>query len=256
MYLDLLLLKSVNQAKKSFDEGKRACNFYEPSKDRTFPLPVLDKVIWINPERMGKGNSKLKDILIFDLPAGSKEGGSCHNSKSCEKTCYAMNQQRQYVNTRIFRLTNMLLLNQHKETLQTLLETQIKKSKFNTVRIHSSGDFYSQNEIDMWSTIISKFKDHKVYAYTKVNKMFDFSSIKSNDNFNLIDSIVEDKYLNYGSLDYITRIAEKTGGFLCPATLGKDVKCNRECSYCVTGDKPFFLIHGSNAPKAQTKKAS
>jgi len=248
--LEQAILKAVDHAKKS-------CDFTVPSKERTFPLPMLDKVLWINPNRLVIGNSKLDKILIFDLPAGDiLNNGSCHNCKSCVSTCYALPQQIQYPNTMVFRLVNLYLLKHHELRLKTLIKQQIKKSKYKTLRIHSSGDFYSQSEIDMWDSIVSENSDLNFYAYTKVDKMFSFETIESRKNFNLIRSIIEEKYLNYGSMDYIKRIAEKVDGFICPATTGKDIKCNRECSYCVTGDKALFLIHGSNAKKLKKKKVA
>jgi hypothetical protein len=55
---------------------KRAPEMYEPSPSRTYPMTVEDKIVFFNPARLAKGNSKLDKILIFDLPAGSTTKGA------------------------------------------------------------------------------------------------------------------------------------------------------------------------------------
>jgi hypothetical protein len=178
------------------------------------------------------------------------------NCSSCESTCYAKNAAVQYKNCEVFRLVNLYLLNNHADILKELIVAQMEKSNYRTLRIHSSGDFASQEEITMWDDIVSSHQDHKFYAYTKVNEILDFTVLNSRANFNLIESLISHegkKLMNYGSMAYITKTAEKVGGFVCPATTLGDVKCNRECTYCVTDNKPLFLIHGTR--KGKTAKA-
>jgi len=203
----------------------------------------------LNTKRLKNGNSKLKGILIFDLPAVK----SCLNSSSCEKTCYAMKAQRMYTTVRNWREANLDLAENNlgllKDLLISQLELEATKNKNKVVRIHSSGDFISQEYIDMWSFVIAKNPDVKFYAYTKVDKILDFAEIQKLDNFNLIPSMIQGKFLNFGTQSYVDTIVSKYNAFSCPAVQkGSTVKCgtnleNGECDYCIHSKNVVFLIH-------------
>jgi len=185
------------------------------------------------------GNKKLsRDILIFNLPPGK----SCLNCKECYKTCYARKAYRQYPNVKISWDYNLSIARNDPEYLFDLLVLQLKGTKKNIIRIHSSGDFFSQEYIDLWERIILLFPDKKFYAYTKVNNILNFNKINKLKNFNLIESFI-DGYLNYGPTDYCKKLVKNNKAFPCPATKGKDVTCGQDCNYCVTGSRPVFIIH-------------
>lgn len=190
---------------------------------------------YITPKRLTSGNGKLHKMLVFDLPAVL----SCNNCASCKNTCYAIQQQLQYSDCRVFRNTNFHMANFNLNELQSLIEAQLQSTKLKVVRIHSSGDFFSQQYIDMWIKVISKFKDINFYAYTKVEKMYKFKKLA---NFNLITSLIEGK-LNYGSLEYCNKLKDKYNAFICPCGINKDIKCGIDCNYCVTNKKVCFLQH-------------
>jgi hypothetical protein len=215
---------------------------FEPSntdyKKMTSSRGYNFKGYFVSAKRLVKGNSKLHNILIFDLPAVT----TCLNCSDCKANCYAMKAQRQYTDTRIFRNTNFGMYQLDREILKALIVTQLKNAKQTVVRIHSSGDFFSQKYIDFWGEIIRQFPKINFYAYTKVNKILDFSQILCNDNFNLISSLIDNK-LNFGSLEYCNELKDTYGTFICPATKGKDVKCGKECSHCVTKSNVCFVQH-------------
>lgn len=60
------------------------------------------------------------------------------------------------------------------------------KIKNATVRVHDSGDFFSQQYMDAWFEIASNFPDKKFYAYTK-SLHLDRSGCP--DNFQIIQSV-------------------------------------------------------------------
>ena len=198
----------------------------------------------LNLNRMVYGNYKLaRSILIFDTTAGTS--GTC--TTDC-KGCYAKKSQNRFPMTRLFRAVNTYLVKNNLELLEELLINQIEKSKkITAVRLHSSGDFYSQEYVDMWDRIIKKYPELKFYTYTKVSHL-DFTSIESNSNFNLIPSIVECdgwRLFNFGDENHIKRL-ESYGYFLCPATIdGVDEKgmCGNLCSFCLTHKNVCFNIH-------------
>ncbi len=155
---------------------------------------------YIAKKRLSNGNAKLHNILVFDLPAVQ----SCLNCESCKGSCYALKAEVQYADCRVYRSTNLYLAKNEPEKLQALIEGQLNASRKNVVRIHGSGDFFSQEYIDLWAKIITNHPEKKFYAYTKVEDILDFSKIEKLENFNLITSFVAGK-LNYGSLPYIKK---------------------------------------------------
>ena len=196
------------------------------------------KCFYISGNRLVKGNSKLYNILIFDLPAVS----TCLNCDDCKDKCYAMKAQRQYSNVRIFRETNLILYKEQANILKTLIVAQLNKAKETVVRIHSSGDFFSQDYIEFWASIVSMFPNIKFYTYTKVEKILNFDNLVKLSNFNLITSIIDNK-LNFGSLEYCKELKVMYGSFICPATNYKNVQCGKECSYCITKNNVCFVEH-------------
>lgn len=195
---------------------------------------------------MGEGNMKLSDaILIFDLPAGRcEELGSCPFKKGFCPGCYAKKSEIQYVNTFQKRNRNYALAKKNLDLLEKLLRSQYeaKRGKVAISRIHSAGDFFSQDYVDMWGRIINDFKDILFYAYTKTDKRdtgvsvhfsegleidpdrsgFDFSKLIESGNFAIIPSYIKyNKHddagnvtetdvdaFNYGDEEYIRNVAQ------------------------------------------------
>ncbi len=190
---------------------------------------------YISPKRLTNGNIKLHKTLIFDLPAVL----SCPNCSACKSTCYAMQAQLQYADCRVFRNTNFHMAMFNLPLLKKLIVAQLETAVCNTVRIHSSGDFFSQAYVDMWESIIKLFPTKKFYAYTKAEKLFNFAKLS---NFNLITSLIRGK-LNYGGINYCNMLKSRYNAFICPCGINNTVKCGIDCTYCVTNKKVCFLIH-------------
>ena len=130
------------------------------------------------------GNKKLdKSILIFNLPPGK----SCKNCKSCYDTCYARKAYRQYPNVR--KAWDYNLSQAKNGNFVRSIISELNGTTKNSIRIHSAGDFFSQEYINAWHRIIKQFPNKQFYAYTKVKAMFDFSRIEQLINFNLINSL-------------------------------------------------------------------
>ena len=196
---------------------------------------------------MSYSNTKLSNsIAIFNLLAIE----SCGNCSSCRNTCYAMKAQIQYKNTYTKRALNQYLAGNQLDTLKHMLLTQIVNERPEFVRIHEAGDFLSQAYINMWSELIQFFPDVKFYAYTKVLDLYDFSYILSLKNFNLVNSVMPDGSINFGTRKFIFSQAKKYKGKVCPYGLKKDSKgnnlpvhCGTDCKACMNYSNIFFLIH-------------
>lgn len=220
---------------QKIDVSKSKTNYEIPSNGRT----LLYNDIYVTPNRLVKGNSKLHNILIFDLTAVK----SCLNNKDCKAKCYAVKAQRMYTDTMIFRETNLNMVKNDLNLLYGLLIAQLEKTKITSVRIHSSGDFLNQNYLNIWSEIIGMYPNINFYAYTKVDKILDFSNIVKHSNFNLISSLINGK-INFGSVEYCEGLNKTHNTFICPVGYtSKTVKCGKECSYCITDKNVCFIQH-------------
>ena len=126
-------------------------------------------------------NAKVKRTIIFNLPAG----WSCPFAKQClakadKKTgkisigkdacfrCYAVSQENLFKVVRNARWHNFNLLKGKKANeIVALLDEFVSKTKFDFVRIHESGDFFSQSYFDAWCEVAYRHPFKTFYAYTK-----------------------------------------------------------------------------------------
>lgn len=223
--------------KSNFDihfNGKCNVDYSKESASRNFEY-------WgkfITSKRMSRGNTKLHNMLVFDIPAVQ----TCLNCKTCKETCYAIKSENRYKDTDVYRNNNLHMFLNEQKTLQLLIEKQLGYSKETVVRIHGSGDFFNQDYIGFWQSIIIRNPNKRFYAYTKAEGILNFSNINKLKNFNLISSFIDGK-LNYGSLEYCNMLKEKHNAFICPCGIDKTKKCGIDCLYCVTGKNVCFLIH-------------
>ena len=230
--------------------------------------------------KFSTGNGKLKNRLIFSLPAGY----SCPHAGVCktfadratgaitdlpqttgttadEFRCFAaMSEVRP--NVREARWHNWDLL---RETLHsngnqvTLLRDLIDLSLTmmpprQLVRVHESGDFWTENYMKAWFMAATERPNQTFYAYTKSLGMW----------LNLADIIPPNFYLTAshgGTLDYLIpkhpkvfkRIAYVVYTEQQATELGLEI--DHDDSHCL-GDKPFaLLVHGSQRAGTEASKA-
>ena len=172
-------------------------------------------------------NMKLKNQLIFTLPA-TKE--VC--SMVC-KGCYAAKAQVRFPKALAYRERMLERSKQDSFAQEVIDEIQQFKKPIEAVRVHESGEFYSQDYINKWFTISKQLPKQKFYAFTKRKKDFDFSKLESLPNVVIIDSL---KFggLNYGSEADMVKLKVEHGAMICPATFkgaSKDT-CGVSCSWC------------------------
>jgi hypothetical protein len=195
-------------------------------------IPLED--LWVF---MSKGNLKLsKKIKIFNLPAIQ----SCPNSSQCAKFCYARKAERQYPAVRAARGRNFRLAKEAPELLKKQILSKLESGDI--VRIHESGDMFSQAYLDMWFEIAKERPDVRFYTYTKTEHIWDFGKIKSLPNFNVVSSFVGGK-VNFGPEQEINIRAGETGAFVCPCKPGNKVVCGETCTACQTRSDVLFVQH-------------
>jgi hypothetical protein len=220
--------------------------------------------------KFSTGNGKLKNRLIFSLPAGH----ACPNAGVCktmadrttgliydlpqftgttaeEFRCFAaMAEVRP--NVREARWYNWDLIREtiHANGNQALLLRDLIDLSLSMqppkelIRVHESGDFFTENYFKAWLMVAKQRPKQKFYAYTKSLGMW----------LNLRDIIPSNFYLTAscgGTLDYLIpkhqdvfqRISYVVYTEQEAAERGLEI--DHDDSHCL-GDKPFaLLVHGS-----------
>lgn len=132
--------------------------------------------------KFGNGNSKLSpNIATFSLPAGytcpfAKEclskanilTGKIIDGKHCQFRCFAASQECVYPNVRAQRWHNFNILKSYKtvEKMGELIQSSIPKG-FEKVRIHVSGDYFSEAYFLAWLNVALNNPGILFYGYTK-----------------------------------------------------------------------------------------
>ena len=138
-----------------------------------------------------KKTSKLNpryNIFNWTLPAIK----TCNNAGKCKEFCYAKQGTFNFGNVKKAHNDNYLLSLKPDFIFHMSVELDIKKlsakrkGKQLVIRLHDSGDFYSEKYTNMWISLMKKHKDVLFYAYTKEVKQFKALDIP--DNFRVIYS--------------------------------------------------------------------
>lgn len=129
----------------------------------------------------GKGNAKLgKEISTFSLPAGwtcpgasqclaraNRETGKIRDGADQSFRCFAATAESAYRNVRESRWSNFeKLKGKSREEMASLILESLP-SDAQVVRIHVSGDFFSESYFLAWCDTARAKPDVKFYAYTK-----------------------------------------------------------------------------------------
>lgn len=206
------------------------------------------------PQLFRSGNKKLgSNVAIFDLPSIVTCKYQCNG-------CYALKAERLYKNTRLHRAFHYEIVKQALEDnnkyryLFDYINVELRRHAMlyalPVVRIHASGDLFCNKYLDFWLAIIAHNQDIKFYTYTK---MYDNDFIdKTNalfDNFNIVKSLVDDKYINYGDLEYledVTKIldSKKQTYFVCGyGHSDNKLECMGNCTQCLHCSNVLFVKH-------------
>ena len=270
--------KRVNAFLKGFKlrpHGKTVTHL-TPKRGRPYPVELADGTTAYMGEPLTAGNSKLDpSVLTFDTPAIV----TCGNCKNCARKCYAMKSQRLWADTYNARALHLWLAVKQPEYLESLICAQLEKADQPYVRLHSSGDFFSQSYIDMWARIAAAFPRKRFYFYTKMDcagSGLDFSAFLALKNVNRVQSVLPDGRVNFGDWDYVQKLIAE-GYRLCPYGVreykarkraearadkrglkgkarsdyikaaekkaARPVHCGDKCTLCMRTEKVCFLEH-------------
>jgi protein gp88 len=117
------------------------------------------------------GNEKLKklDTISFNLPAFKSADGFkvCPQAGACATVCYA--RQGRYIMPTVAaaREYNLAMVRRSIPQFVRLALADLANIRHRIVRIHDSGDFFSQAYLDAWFSLARAFPAKRFYAYTK-----------------------------------------------------------------------------------------
>ena len=223
--------------------------------------------------KMSKGNKKLKNTLIFDLPAGK----TCPNANEClayvvmnakGKTelkegknsifrCYAASQEAQYKNVYNARKYNLNLI---KSTLNDkngfyrtyeLINDSIQKhinKNIDKIRIHSSGDFFNGEYLRVWIAVARLNPQLKFYCYSKSLHLFG-TNVPLPENFFLTASMggLRDDLIHKGYFKRWAIVVNSEDEAIKKGIehIGKPYKIDKDDSSCFKPEPFALLIHGT-----------
>lgn len=119
---------------------------------------------------VSNGNLKM-NIPTFNLPAGRTCPGS---TPTCRRFCYAKKAERSYPNVLPCRMRNYEISMSYDFTTEMSLMLFNKKN-LTHLRIHESGDFYSQPYLEKWFELCRMFPHVQFLVFTQSYRL-DFSN--------------------------------------------------------------------------------
>lgn len=143
------------------------------------------------PKILFRQNSKLKkdNIYQFSLPAyksiifkdnQEQELKTCPNAGKCVAYCYASSGNYISKNVILTHSRNLNFVINFPEEFVNLAIKEISEKKISILRIHDSGDFFSEDYLNLWFRIIEANPNVKFYAYTKQVSMFKLKILPKN----------------------------------------------------------------------------
>ena len=215
--------------------------------------PVLG---WI-PELLVNGNSKIgKGVYhfstlptnqMFDVVINQTEyeiKGTC--PCSCEG-CYATKGNYNYPSVRNALGIRTWLVYNDLDFLYRAIRAQIEIYEIKYIRIHASGDFCSDEYINMWVDICLNYPGTLFWSYTK-NRNAE-ASFDSVENGNIVKSLIPGKGFNFGHCDYIIMLYDYLTSigktvYICRCGIDKNQHCIN-CKGCLTHEYVLFIEHST-----------
>jgi hypothetical protein len=134
------------------------------------------------PKKLLSQNSELRPEGIYNwtLPAfaiklnNGENFNVCPNAGACASFCYARNGTYLFKNVRGRHIQNLEYILEEPKRWFTQMFNEVNQPKMlnKYVRIHDSGDFFSEGYLKMWILIASLTPQVTFYCYTKEVSMF------------------------------------------------------------------------------------
>jgi hypothetical protein len=183
------------------------------------------------------GNNKLdKGILVWNLPRLT----TCPGAGVCKDWCYEIKAEKRFPGAVACRKANLYDSKDKNFVANAVKILERRNQKY--VRIHASGDFYSQRYLNKWAQIAWRLPEKTFYSYTK-SHMLDFSDVPSNLIIIRSYGSKYDYLIDYSLMDTAEVVPKDhipshlAGEYLCP-TIG----CGTSCLYCMTSGHKHVLF--------------
>lgn len=215
----------------------------------------------------GHGNAKLSTAIVtFSLPAGhscpfarnclskaDRLNGKIADGKHTEFRCFAASQEALFPNVRRGRWDNYERLKAAGtvEKMMALIQESLPKN-YTYIRVHVSGDFYSEKYFLAWLNIALNNPLMVFYGYTKatpflvkfkqyIPRNFRFTASKGGTNDNLISK---------------HRLKSAEVVFSVKEAADKGLEIDHDDSHAIMSDHSFaLLIHGTQPAKSKAAAA-
>lgn len=216
--------------------------------------------------RFGHGNAKLDAaIFTFSLPAGwacpfaqdcmaksDRYKGKIKDGPDTQFRCYAASMEARHSSVRNSRWHNYDLLRgkTRDEMIRLILDSLTPYAGY--VRVHDSGDFFSQDYFDSWMEVARQRPRTTFYAYTKSLPYWVARLGNIPSNFILTaskggrhDELIDRHGLRYAQVVYSEAEAEALG-----------LEIDHDDSHAMTPGPSFaLLIHGTQPGGTPASKA-
>lgn len=221
-----------------------------------------------------KGNSKLKHcakyyglkLVSFDIPSGvtCPAANLCHSQIEVvdgkrkvvdygQFRCYATSSEAMYENVYNARIRNLEL--SKSENFVDIVSSAINKSGYNSIRIHSSGDFYRPEYMKSWINIAKACPQVTLWGYTKMATYVKFLNAVDNMFFVYSMGGLFDSYAKKNNIASCYVITEDYQG----VELGVDIACtpahkSNDYEYIINGKSFALKIHGTQPAGSKKRK--
>lgn len=219
--------------------------------------------MWFTP-MLVNGNSKLgKGVWTFSTLAGTREYTFTFNGMTyMEKGTCVCDCEDCYAQAGFYNMPSVIAANgirtyiarHYPAWLHAAIVSQIKAFDIRFVRIHASGDFFSDEYIEMWKNICIECPDCTFWSYTKNERAeHAFDDIA---NCNIVKSLIPHIGFNFGECEYIMRTFEtlrqrSESVYICRCSIDDNQHCNN-CKGCSKNNYVLFLKHST--PDYDAKK--
>lgn len=136
----------------------------------------------MRPKKLLTQNSELRPDGIYNwtLPAfavklpNGKNFNVCPNAGACASFCYARNGTFNFSNVKKRHIENLTYILEEPQGWFNQMLSEVNKPRMagKHIRIHDSGDFFSEEYLQMWLTIALLVPKVSFYCYTKEVSLF------------------------------------------------------------------------------------
>lgn len=183
-------------------------------------------------------NNKLGRLFSFSLPLCSCDKKM---NKHCKKYCYANYMYRLYPAYRKKMESNYKAAKS--DWFVGAISYELEEASY-FVRLHVSGDFFSQEYLNKWIQIARKFPNHLFYCYTKAISL-DYSKRPDNLVVYLSDDmrVLQEHYDRFDGVATISFDKKPIPGWILCRHQSNKTHC-AHCQLCMQkGNNIYFNIH-------------